>query len=217
MRDDIREGARFPNYVLPDHLKTMRRLSDLQGDDPMIVVLSRGFFCPKDREQLHELVRFHPQLVVSNVRVVTITTDDWHTINNLRQQISANWPFLYDEGRIVQQDLQIQEYTDPTNNPMVPHTFVLAPGLRIYKIWNGYYYVGRPSTAELHGVLRDLTREIRPDFDLGAPGLRQRWEAGEKEAFYPYGRKSMEDQLAEMAGDVDRYAPDAGGKPRIEP
>ena len=42
MRADIVPGAGFPDYELPDQLGTMRKLSDLQGDDPMILVLSRG-------------------------------------------------------------------------------------------------------------------------------------------------------------------------------
>jgi hypothetical protein len=31
----------------------------------------------------------------------------------------------------------------------IPHTFVLELRLRIYKIYNGYWYWGRPSVAEL--------------------------------------------------------------------
>ena len=51
MRSDIQPGATFPDYELPDHTGTRRRLSELQGGDPMILVLSRGHFCPKDRRQ----------------------------------------------------------------------------------------------------------------------------------------------------------------------
>ena len=43
-RPDIVAGAMFPDYQLPDQTGTMRRLSELQGIDPMIVVLSRGGF-----------------------------------------------------------------------------------------------------------------------------------------------------------------------------
>jgi peroxiredoxin len=48
MRADIVAGAHFPDYELTDHTKQRRRLSELQGIDPMILVLSRGHFCPKD-------------------------------------------------------------------------------------------------------------------------------------------------------------------------
>lgn len=206
MRPDIAPGADFPDFVLPDHTKTPRRLSDLQGDDTMVVVLVRGAFCPKDRAHLHELVRFHQQIVVGFTRIVTITTDDWHTTNNLRQQVDASWPFLLDEERTVQKDLDIKEYTDPQHDVMIPHTIVLRPELVVQRVFNGYYYWGRPSMAELHQELREATRAVRRDWDITEPELRQKWERGEKDAFYPYGLKSMEQTLLEMAEAVDQYA-----------
>ncbi len=44
MRADIQPGATFPDYELPDQTGRQRRLSQLQGDNPMILVLSRGHF-----------------------------------------------------------------------------------------------------------------------------------------------------------------------------
>jgi hypothetical protein len=41
MRADIAPGGALPDYELTDHTKTRRRLSELQGNDPMILVLSR--------------------------------------------------------------------------------------------------------------------------------------------------------------------------------
>ena len=51
MRADIVPGARFPDYELTDHTRTRRRLSELQENDPMILILSRGHYCPKDHQQ----------------------------------------------------------------------------------------------------------------------------------------------------------------------
>jgi len=51
MRADIVAGAVFPDYELTDHTGKHRKLSDLQGPDPMILVLGRGGYCPKDRRQ----------------------------------------------------------------------------------------------------------------------------------------------------------------------
>ena len=42
MRADIVAGAVFPDYELTDHAGKRRTLSELQGPDPMILVLSRG-------------------------------------------------------------------------------------------------------------------------------------------------------------------------------
>ncbi len=195
MRPDIKEGATFPDYELTDHRGKRRRLSELQGDDPMVLVLSRGGFCPKDRRQLRNLVDFYPELKVGYTKIVTISTDNLLQTNEFRDALGAQWPFLSDAGRKVQKDLDIQEYTDPHNDPMIPHTFVLGPGLRIFRIYNGYWYWGRPSVEDLRQDLRELTREIRPDWDISDPGLREAWDRGERDRFFPY-RTSRKKLLA---------------------
>jgi len=62
MRADIVPGGTFPDYELTDHTKTRRKLSELQGIDPMILVLSRGGFCPKDHQQHLELAANYPKI-----------------------------------------------------------------------------------------------------------------------------------------------------------
>jgi peroxiredoxin len=76
MRDDIRVGAIFPDYELPDHTDTPRKLSFLQGDDPMVVTLNRSVYCPKDRQQLQALAAFYPQICVGYTRLVTIIAEN---------------------------------------------------------------------------------------------------------------------------------------------
>jgi len=179
MRADITPGAVFPDYQLTDHTKTRRRLSDLQGIDPLILTLARGNFCPKEHQQHLELAAFYPKIAVGYTQIVTISTDNILELNEFRASVGAQWTFLSDAGRKVQKDLDIQEYTDPHHDPMVPHTIVLKPGLIIHSIYNGYWYWGRPSIAELHRDLREVSREIRPDWDLGANGLRENWDSGD--------------------------------------
>lgn len=186
MRPDIVPGARFPDYELTDQSGTRRRLSELQGNDPLILILSRGHYCPKEFQQHLDLVSFYSKIAVAYTQIVTISTDTILELNEFRTSVGAQWTFLSDARRGVQQDLDIQEYTDPHHNPMIPHTLVLEPGLIVYKIYNGYWFWGRPSTAELWQDLREVTRKIRPDWDLATPGLRETWERGERERFYPY-------------------------------
>ena len=47
MRANIVAGAVFPDYDLTDHTGERRKLSELQGPDPMILVLSRGGILPQ--------------------------------------------------------------------------------------------------------------------------------------------------------------------------
>jgi len=71
---------------------------------------------------------------------------------------------------------------------MIPHTIVLEPGLVIYKIYNGYWYFGRPTVEELRQDLRAVLKKRRPDWDITTPELKDAWQQGRKELFYPYGK-----------------------------
>jgi peroxiredoxin len=188
MRSDIVPGGTFPDYELSDHTGKRRKLSALQGSNPLVLVLSRGAFCPKDRRQHEGLVALHREMEVAYCRMVTISTDNLLELNEFRGGVGAHWPFLSDSGRKVQKDLDIAEYTDPTHDPMVPHTLVLEPGLRVYSLYNGYWYFGRPTVEELRRDLRAVLQRCRPDWDLADPELRRAWQAGEKTRFYPYGK-----------------------------
>jgi peroxiredoxin len=188
MRPDIIPGAIFPDYDLADHTGKHRKLSELQGLDPMILVLSRGGFCPKDRRQAENLVQLHREMEVGYCRLVTISTDNLLETNEYRTGIDAHWPFLSDAGRVVQKDLDIAEYTDPQHNPMIPHVVVLEPGLVIYKIYCGYWFFGRPTNEELRQDLRAVLKKCRPDWDITTPDLKAAWAGGEKHRFYPYGK-----------------------------
>lgn len=187
MRKDIREGSVLPDYELPDQDGVTRSLAELQAGNPLILMLGRGMYCPKDRQQLHQLVRFSAECAVAYTGIVTVTVDDQQGSAGLRLGVGAHWPFLHDEERIIQKDLEIQEYTDPVHDPMIPYTLVLAPGLEIRRIYNGYWYWGRPTNAELHRDLREITRSVRPDWQIDTPELREEWERGKRDSFFPYG------------------------------
>lgn len=204
MIDKIKPGNTFPDFELPDHTDTLRKLSVLQGNNPMVLVLSRGKFCPKDQTQMKDLIDFSMKCTVGYSVLVTIAKEDLIGINEYRQTVGANWPFLYDEDGKVRDELEILEYTDQKHKPMIPYTLVLEPGLKVYKVYNGYHYWGRPTTHELHMDLREITKKIRPDYKIDTDEMRQRWKKDEKEAFYPYGQSGKE-TLARMNYALDQY------------
>jgi peroxiredoxin len=185
MRTDIRVGAVFPDYELPDHTGVPRRLSELQGNDPLIIVLAREAYSAKDQRQLEGLAQLWREMKpgVGYCRLVTITTSDLQETYDYRSGVAAEWPFLSDPGRIVQQDLQIVEYTDPEHNQMVPHTIVCEPGLIVYKIYNGYWFFGRPTVEELRQDLRAVLMKCRWDWDLSSPQVTAAWSRGERDGF----------------------------------
>jgi peroxiredoxin len=138
MRSDIAPGGVFPDCALPDHTDTVRTLSELQGRDPMILTLARGYYCPKEHQQHLELAAFQSKVAVAYTQMATISTDEHHTLQEFRLSVGAQWTVLSDPGRTIQKDLDIQEYTDPEKDRMIPHTLVLKPGPVIHSIYNGY-------------------------------------------------------------------------------
>jgi hypothetical protein len=53
-------GGIFPDYELPDHTNTMRRLSELPGDDPLILTLRATAHAPPPA---HRVARFTTSLL----------------------------------------------------------------------------------------------------------------------------------------------------------
>ena len=112
MRADIAPGSTFPDYELPDHTSTPRRLSELQGDDPLILTLARGHYCPKEHQQHLELAAFYPKVAVAYTRIATISADDHHTLQEFRAARRAR-----EEGADVALTAR-----DPDRRPVVSTT-----------------------------------------------------------------------------------------------
>jgi hypothetical protein len=70
---------------------------------------------------------------------------------------------------------------------MIPHTIVLEPGLVVYKVYNGYWFWGRPTLEDLRQDLRATTKKCRPDWDITDAEYRASWQRGETDRFY-YGK-----------------------------
>src|SRR4029078_5252156 len=100
---------------VPDHTHSVRPPREIQGEDPMFLPLARGHYCPKEHQQHRDLAKFQSKIAVAYTKIVTISTDEHHTLQEFRLSVGAQWPFLSDPGRTIQKDLDIQEYTDPDN------------------------------------------------------------------------------------------------------
>ena len=117
MRSDIVPGSKFPDYELSDHKGKHRKLSELQGEYPLIVLLSRGGSCPKKRRQHEGLLQLYREMEVAYCGLVTISTENITETNEFRAGVGAHWPFLSEPRRVVQKDLDIAEYNDPISQP----------------------------------------------------------------------------------------------------
>jgi peroxiredoxin len=177
MSINLEPGTKIPDFELPDQDGVPRRLSELQGDDPMILMLGRGEHCPRERQHQREMVRFHGWCAVAFTKLVTVLPNDLHDVGRLKISSGAFWPYLSDADLEVQSHFGIDEYTDPHHDATVPHTVVLAPGLMVDKVYVGYWFWGRPSPEQLWADLAELFQRTKPDFDPTRPDARAAFEA----------------------------------------
>ena len=81
--------------------------------------------------------------------------------------LGAAFHFLSDEKLALTDALGIRETTDSFHGPLpVPFTFALLPDLSIHRIFNGWYFVGRPTPEELRLTARELIARVVPDADF---------------------------------------------------
>jgi peroxiredoxin len=178
MSKGLEVGDVLPDYALPDENGRVHRLSTLQGDDLMVVHLSRGEHCPRERQHMKELLHLQEWVPVAFTSLVTIMPNTQHDVFRMKAATGAWWTFLADEELRVQETHDIREYTDSHHdNAVVPHTLVLGPGLTIDKVYCGYWFWGRPSSHQLWADLQDLTRRVKVDYDPTSDEARAAWAA----------------------------------------
>ncbi len=158
MRADLKVGAKFPDFELPDHTGEVHKLSQLLKGLPGVLIFSRGHFCPKDRRQLRNYVEdLQPELPVNYCSIISVSVDDELTTQEVREQLNANWTFLSDSDKKLLHELEMVDKTDSIHGEIyVPYAFVLDGDRTIYKIYNGWWFLGRPTVEELRMDFRAL-------------------------------------------------------------
>ena len=58
MSKHLRRGTTIPDFHLRDEQGQIHSLSELQGDDFLVLMLGRGEHCPRERQHQREMVRF---------------------------------------------------------------------------------------------------------------------------------------------------------------
>ncbi len=188
MTINLKENEIFPDFELPNQASQLTRLSQLTQPGlfdqklgftdgyPLILVFYRGFFCPRDQQQMRQLVQFQQELAVNYGKLVSVSADPPQVQAAFRAGLGAQWPFLADEERTIIKQLNILDETEGEYAYRAqPYTFVIHPDLRIYRIYNGWFFVGRPTLEELRHDLRTIM-ETRSDYRYEAydtPSVRQ--------------------------------------------
>jgi len=183
MSKGLEPGLTFPDFELPDENGTPHRLSEIQGKNPMVVLLARGEHCPRERQHQRELLPFYEWCGTALTELVTICPGTLHDVKKLKMSTGSHWPYLCDVDDEVQRTFDIREYVDQHHETAtVPHAVVLAPGLVIDKVYVGFWFWGRPSPYDLWADLRDLRMRVNADFDPTIPAVRKAWYAAHPDA-----------------------------------
>ena len=178
MSEGLNIGATLPDFVLPDENGVRHRLSTLQGDDVMVLMLGRGEHCPRERMHQREMLRVWEWAQVAFTRLVTVLPNEAHDVYKLKLSTGATWTYLQDEELQVQRTFAIDEYTDPHHDATVPHTLILSPGLGIEQVYVGYWFWGRPSAEQLWADLGEVFARIKSDYDPTTSEARAAFAAG---------------------------------------
>jgi peroxiredoxin len=172
---NIRVGDTLPDFELPDENGELHRLSELQRDNVMVLLLGRGEHCPRERQHQREMLKFYEWCSVAFTELVTVLPNDFHDVYKLKISTGAHWTWLADRELEVQRTLDIREYTDPIHDANVPHALLLSPGLKIESVYVGYWFWGRPSIYRLWDDLTALFRKLKPDFDPTTSEAKAAW------------------------------------------
>lgn len=104
---------------------------------------------------------------MSYQQVVAASVDPPRVLEAFKAGLGARFPFISDEDRALTEALGISESTDRRHGPLpVPFTFALLPDLTVHRIFNGWYFVGRPTPEELRVTARELTDLVVADLDF---------------------------------------------------
>jgi peroxiredoxin len=182
MSKNLQPGTTIPDFELPDENGVLHRLSELQGDDVLVLHLSRGEHCPRERQHHRELLTFHEWCAVAFTELVSVLPNDLHDVYKLKISTGARWTFLADTDLDVQNHFDIHEYTDVHHDfATVPHTLILSPGLKIEKVYVGYWFWGRPTIHQLWADLQEIHMRIKADYDPTTAEARAAWRAAQAE------------------------------------
>jgi peroxiredoxin len=110
------------------------------------------------------LTEFQRELDVNYCHLVVISTDPPEVCGALRAGLGATFAFLSDHERRAVTELDIVDKTDRAHPRIaIPYSFSVGPDLCIHKIYDGGWFVGRPTLEELRQDLRAMMLEYHPD------------------------------------------------------
>jgi peroxiredoxin len=119
---------------------------------------------------LRHYVGFQDELKVNYCHLAAVSVDPPEVSAAFRTGLGATFAFLSDHDRQAITALDIVEVTNTHHGLVaVPYSFSLAPDLTIHRVYNGWWFVGRPTVEELRQDLRAIMQACRHDYSYDGP------------------------------------------------
>jgi peroxiredoxin len=110
------------------------------------------------------LTELQRELDVNYCHLAVISTDAPEVSGALRAGLGATFTFLSDQDRRAITELEIVDENDRAHPRIaVPYSFSVGPDLAIHKVYDGGWFVGRPTLEELRQDLRAMMLVYHPD------------------------------------------------------
>jgi len=120
------------------------------------------------------LIDLQEDLQVNYCKLAVVSTDPPEVSAAFRTGLDATFTFLSDHERQAIRQLDMVEVTPPEFKYgllALPHTFSLRPDLTIHAIYDGWWFVGRPTLEELRQDMRAIMQVSREDYHYTGPSL----------------------------------------------
>ena len=116
--------------------------------------------------QLRLLTDLQKELRFSYCKLAVVSVDTPEVSDAFRVGLGANFQFLSDTNYAAINELDIVDISDKKHGTIsIPYAFLLLPDLTVYKIYCGWWYVGRPTIEDLRHDYREMMKQCRNDFN----------------------------------------------------
>ena len=189
MRSDIKPGGIFPDYALPDHTNVVRKLSEIQGDDPLVLTLARAITVRRSTSSTWSWLRTIRRWLSPTPRSPrsrqTTTTLNSRVPRLSRRPMDLSLRSRSDDSKGPGHPGVHRPRAQPDDPPHAcPQAGTSGPQRLQRVLVLGPSVVRRPLARLARGVERDLL-----DWDLSKSGLREAWDASDYANFHGWNKR----------------------------
>lgn len=124
---------------------------------PLVLLLGRGWFCPRDQAHLRHLADGWDRLALAGASFAYVAVQSRSEQAAFRSGLGAGFAFLSDADRTLAHGWDLIDDTEGEQADVLrPLVLLCDHDLVVRRIWDGWWIDGRPTVDELLLAIRDL-------------------------------------------------------------